>query len=470
MPIVGLIMFFCIIPALLIMFFQMYPKNWREKQLVFGVKNRPEFKEDRTAQIVDKISEKQRKRALIVIIATVAVGVLLFLLKGVAPQVTSWTVLVFLSIIAVMIPYSLGNSEMKSLKRSLGIASSASVTYTDLSNAGAVHALSPVSMLLPVAVGFVAVIVALLADLKVFTIPSFEMAGTFLLTTMMAVFWLTSVIITIFAFVMDNTRNEVISADSAINANYNRAKKKNFADTFVLMNWINTVYIVCVLAVFAFDPSDMLFIIVLAAYMLLLFVGVALFVARERRLQAAYQKEMTLTEDDDDYWFAGMFYYNPSDKRLNVEKRAGVGGTINMAHPAGKVITGILALTLIFVVLVLVWVGMLEVTPLKLKYDDGRVVCHQLRDDYVIDVKDIESAEYGENLKNLKLYRISGVGSNTELKGNFSVNGENGCKVFLWTENEAYIKIVTKTKTYYVNGATKEETAAVYSELEKALK
>ena len=214
----------------------------------------------------------------------------------------------------------------------------------------------------------------------------------------------------------------------------------------------------------------MLFIIVIAAYMQLLFVGVALFVARERRLQAAYQKEMTLTEDDDDYWFAGMFYYNPSDKRLNVEKRAGVGGTINMAHPAGKVITGILALTLIFVVLVLVWVGMLEVTPMKLKYDDGRVVCHQLRDDYVIDVKDIESAEYGENLKNLKLYRISGVGSNTELKGNFSVNGENGCKVFLWTENEAYIKIVTKTKTYYVNGATKEETAAVYSELEKALK
>ena len=42
--------------------------------------------------------------------------------------------------------------------------------------------------------------------------------------------------------------------------------------------------------------------------------------------------------DDDEYWIAGMFYCNPSDKRVNVEKRAGFGATINIGHPVGKFI------------------------------------------------------------------------------------------------------------------------------------
>ncbi|WP_019635167.1 DUF1648 domain-containing protein [Paenibacillus fonticola] len=37
--------------------------------------------------------------------------------------------------------------------------------------------------------------------------------------------------------------------------------------------------------------------------------------------------------NDDDYWKLGMFYYNPNDPSLSVEKRVGIGWTINFAHP-----------------------------------------------------------------------------------------------------------------------------------------
>ena len=38
-------------------------------------------------------------------------------------------------------------------------------------------------------------------------------------------------------------------------------------------------------------------------------------------------------------WKLGVFYFNPTDKRLFLPKRSGLGITINFAHPAGILIT-----------------------------------------------------------------------------------------------------------------------------------
>ena len=39
--------------------------------------------------------------------------------------------------------------------------------------------------------------------------------------------------------------------------------------------------------------------------------------------------------DDDHYWKAGIFYFNKNDPSIFVEKRFGVGWTINFGHPLG---------------------------------------------------------------------------------------------------------------------------------------
>ena len=39
--------------------------------------------------------------------------------------------------------------------------------------------------------------------------------------------------------------------------------------------------------------------------------------------------------DDDKYWKAGIFYVNKNDPSIFVEKRFGVGWTINFANPIG---------------------------------------------------------------------------------------------------------------------------------------
>jgi len=42
--------------------------------------------------------------------------------------------------------------------------------------------------------------------------------------------------------------------------------------------------------------------------------------------------------DDDKYWKAGIFYVNKDDSSIFVEKRFGVGWTINFANPIGYII------------------------------------------------------------------------------------------------------------------------------------
>ncbi|MDV2687407.1 DUF5808 domain-containing protein, partial [Alkalihalophilus lindianensis] len=40
-----------------------------------------------------------------------------------------------------------------------------------------------------------------------------------------------------------------------------------------------------------------------------------------------------MDRDDDRYWKLGVFYFNPKDPAIFLEKRFGIGWTNNWAHP-----------------------------------------------------------------------------------------------------------------------------------------
>ena len=227
----SLIMFLCIVPTMIICYIQVYPKNWRGKKLVFGVKNRKEFTEGAAAEKVEEIVKKYGRAALYITVASCIISVVLLFLRGLTVQMTIWTGFVLLAILGINIPYAIGNKEMKALKRSIGIQGETGVTYVDLTSAGAVHALKPAQIWLPNLVALLPVIVALLSDLKVLRLSTSWVFGTFLVTAVTGSFWLVGILVLVLGFVMDSLKNEVISTDSTTNANYNRAKKKNMADT-----------------------------------------------------------------------------------------------------------------------------------------------------------------------------------------------------------------------------------------------
>ena len=462
----GLIMFICCTPALLIAYVQLYPKRWTEKKLIFGVKNRKEYKEGETTAEVEQIVEKYCSWGKRIVIAGCVIAGLLLLLHGMALQTTAWTAFFMLAFLMINIPYILGNREMKALKRRLGLVSESGVSLVDLSNAGAVHALKPAAIWAPSICATLLVVVALLMDLHVIPLKNGITGDRFEMTMAMAVFWLCDLLFLALSYVFDGLKNEVISTDRDVNANYNRAKKKNMADYFVVYAWVMVAYMAAMMVSYVLLPSEMLDMISVLVFTLSVMLAVVLFVMRQKKIEARYEKEMTLLADDDDHWIAGMFYYNPKDKRLNVEKRVGVGGTVNMAHPVGKLMALFLAFSIIVTVQSVVWIGQMESTPIRLSAQEDRLVCHQLKDDYVIPFAEITSVEWGEDVHSLRMTRNSGVGMDTLLKGNFTVDGEGGCKVFLAPQGKAYIRVKTVNgPTYYVSGASAEETKEVYDVL-----
>lgn len=459
----DIVLLIIMVPTLLIMFFYEYPSKWSERKFIFGVRNREEFKEEKAVLEIDKIVSKTRKQAIGFMICSFALMGLIMLIPDEMIRMTVWVFFIIADLFIFSIPFMRSNREMKTLKRELGIGSSGT-TYADLKSVGTVHALKLTSIIIPNALTAIIFICALIFDLGVTGLsPAPEM--TYALTAMTGSFLFTGLMLIPISIMMDHIRNEVISSDSDTNIAYNRAKKKVYADMFVLMSWINTGVVILYAILLFFVNNDMVLIIQMTAYLLLLMAALVILVKKSLAIDKRYRKETNIDVDDDDKWIFGAFYYNPDDRRLNVAKRMGIGGTINMAHPAGKIITIAFAVFIIATLAFMGFVVSLGKSTMKADIVDDTLVCNLVVDHYKIPLSDINDPELCEMKKGFYLSRQVGIGMEPYFIGKFIVNGEPGCEIFLNTETDYYVRFVVKGKTYCISGNSDEETKALFEAL-----
>ena len=459
----GLLMFICLVPSVILLYITMYPRNWRKKKRIFGVNNREEFKNDKSEEFIDIVVNTHNKQAIAILIGIIAISIPLLFVPGFTIKMIVWTVFVYISIFVIFVPYALGNSEMKKYKKCLGIVDER-VLYADLKNTGNIHALNKPMLFMANIAGVLIIVLAVLIDAGlIFHLKTFE--GAYILTAMTASIIATNLILLPIAFMIDNSRNEVISENSDLNANYNRSRKKIFSDYIIILSWFNNIFSVAVTIITLLLDSEFLIVIMLAVYMLVVISATFIYAAKKLALNRKYlTEEAKLVEDDDDYWILGMLYYNPNDKHLNVDKRVGVGMTVNIAHPVGKILAGLGLVTIVISLVSLIWIGLMSVTPIRIIENDRYVICHHLWDEYKIAKDEITAVEYG-NLSDLKATRTAGTGMENVAKGTFAVNGKGGCKLFLNPQAGKYIKIETSDRVYYISENTAEETESLYEKL-----
>ncbi|MBR5386898.1 MAG: hypothetical protein IK142_04875 [Clostridiales bacterium] len=351
---IKVIMFVCIVPTVILMYMLGFSKNPGRKKLILGVRDNPKFHEGEGQKKFDAIVDSARNGGLIITVAVVIMSIIMLFLPVTGNTLLAWVLLVF-ALFLVAVPYGKGNTELKNLKRQLGITKSG-VTYTDITSTNVVHALKLPWVILPNALALIGTIAAVLIDLGVTGVTA--AAEKYALTTMSLSFLFVSVILVPLAVMMDNTRNMVISRDSNINANYNRAKKKTWADIFVAMSWVNTLCLIAYDIVLVFTDSEAGVYVGIVAYVVVLMAIVIIGVINQNQIERRYERDTELElQDDDDNWILGMFYYNKNDTRLNVEKRFGYGGTVNLAHPAGKVIGVVSLLVLVGSVILIIYLN-----------------------------------------------------------------------------------------------------------------
>ena len=351
---IKLIMFICVVPTALLMFFIAFPANPSKKKMIFGVRDNPKFHEGDAAAKLKLIASSCRKGALIITILVCVMSIVLLFLPANGMTMLAWILLVY-GLFLIAVPFGKGNVELKNLKKELGITKSG-VTFTDLTNTNTVHSLKLPWLILPNAIALIAAAVSFLIDLGVIKVD--VACEQYALTMMGISFLFIAVILVPIAIMMDNTRNIVISKDSNINANYNRAKKKTWADLMVSMSWANALFLTGYSILLMFVNSEIVILAGVLVYTVIIMIIVAIGAVNQKAIEKRYARDTNLELlDDDDYWVFGMFYNNPNDTRLNVEKRFGYGGTINIAHPAGKVILAITFLLLIGTLILVAWLA-----------------------------------------------------------------------------------------------------------------
>ena len=465
----DIIMLILMIPTLMLIFFMQYPIKWKDRKFIFGIRNRNEFKDAAVSVKIDEITKNCRKQALAIMICCLAAAGLILFISDSVVRMSLWTTLIIIIIFVTMIPLIRGNSEMKSLKSELGIASAKGVTFTDLKAAGIVRVLKIQKLIVPNAVAAVFFVVSLLNDLGIVNLHGIisgqDNSSGMILSGFTGSLLLVGIIIIPIAIMMDRLRTEVISEDSDVNINYNRARKKIWADSCIGFTWINTGYIIVAMILMFFFDSRIIFLCITALYMFLLMAGLFFLIRRSIAVDRRYRKETSVDIDDDDNWILGSFYYNPDDKRLNVEKRVGFGGTVNAAHPAGMIIYIMGALLIVAALAAMGYIVVLSRTPMTVRLEDGNIICRQITDDYKIPAASVDSAELLTGSRDLKLVRSYGLDMDYIQKGRYTVNGEGDCIVFLNLNADNYIVLRSDGRTYYINGNDEDQTRALFEQI-----
>ena len=455
MNIMGLFLIIILYPSILLMYFLLKNDATPKKNVYFGVTLDKEQKKDADViQIVTEYNRQMKKYLLVLMVIPIP----MVFLPWFSIFLTCWMIWLLATCFAFFIPFGKANIKLKELKQEKGWNEHRmQQTYVEMKYAGAVRRVKWYHFLPQNILNILIVLWAFS------TYQGSSMVAMHLLVisfaTITPLFWLISVW-------MDKQKSQIVSMDSDINVNFNRAKKNLWKNFWVICSWINIIYMVSMPFALATDGRlTSIFWIATILYTLLTLILLWGLLQKKKSLDSRYHlAESDTFADDDSLWIWGMIYYNPKDKHSMVEKRVGVGTSMNMATPAGKAFAVVGGLSLLSIPAICIWLILLEFTPIQLNVTDDQIVARHLRNEYTISINSIENAELITVLP--KMSKNHGTSMDHLKKGSFLVSEGDRCTVFANPENTLFIKLDAYGETYYLSGFDDEETRLVYEALD----
>lgn len=284
------------------------------------------------------------------------------------------------------------------------------------------------------------------------------LAGTFALCCLMSI---------IFYPLVFRQRPDVVDSDSRVNAALTRVRRYNWGKV-----WMATAWLSALLALgFWFLRESVFWLMLLTlAYT----AGMLYFALRAEFAARRAQERLTRESgpdyvDEDEFWLWGLVYYNPNDRRAMINDRTGVGMSMNLARPAGKITMGLCALLLIVCLPGFsLWFIAMDYTPREARIEDGALYFEHFTEKYEIALDEISGTELLDELPSAR--RVAGTGLDTLCEGRFDVEGYENVRISLDPGQGCYIVVLTEGGlTRIFNLMTEAETEGFYAELTAAL-
>lgn len=155
------------------------------------------------------------------------------------------------------------------------------------------------------------------------------------------------------------------------------------------------------------------------------------------------------------------FYYNPNDSRLFVPKQiSGMGWTINIARPIGKIV---MACTCLIVVGAIGITVASSVTGYDIQEKNSQVTVSSVMYHSTFSPDDIISVDVITEIPNST--RTNGYGGTNKSSGHFSVDGYGPCMFYIYNNVDKYIVLHLKgdgPEYVFVNGKDMDKTNEIY--------
>ncbi|WAW15547.1 hypothetical protein [Peptostreptococcus equinus] len=154
--------------------------------------------------------------------------------------------------------------------------------------------------------------------------------------------------------------------------------------------------------------------------------------------------------DEDDYWIGGLFYYNKNDSKLIVNNRVGINSSINMAKPAGKIISFITLIIILSMPIIGIETAIDSKSPIEINVTKNELTVNRYHDSYNLKLKDIEKIKLIKDIDNEKMSKIVGYGDDNVYSGTFRDSKEGEVEVCLDPNVGPHILVQTKDKKKYI--------------------
>ena len=447
---INILMFVCFLPIPLIIFFVLRNETKPKKNLILGVTLPHDKRED--PAVAGTV-----KRFLVL------EDIILFLLLLlIVPQfffrydsiVMTWFMgWLIVAIILPFFPYAAGNRKLRELKRQNGwFGASTGVTLVDMKIAVTPKKLLSAWVFIPAFLLTLAPVIHTLATQR----------GRDEFWPMLCVYATMSVMIAVYYWlyrIINRQRAEVVDGNTPLSAALTQVRRYNWNKSWVWIVWLTSLFD---LAMWLLYESAVAVILLAVAYSAALLAAVLRAEFKTRRMQQRLTGESgsELYTDDDDKWLLGLAYYNRNDIHAIVNRRTGIGMTLNLARVPGRIVIVFTALILLSMPLVGVLMMRSEFTPVSLRTDGNQIIAMHTRDEYKIDIDSVTSAYLLDKLP--EGTRTNGTAMKTVLKGSFRFDGIGDCRLCLDPRIPPFLVVTAGGRTYILGSSNIDETRDMY--------
>lgn len=272
---------------------------------------------------------------------------------------------------------------------------------------------------------------------------------------------LAATLLMLFAYgISSRERALAYTGDTEINLACHKVSIRMWTQCWVILATINSLAMAVIL-IFLGKPNTG----ILSASITLLIFSLTLIILTHKRVQDTrnllLERAETAIYVDDDYYWRGGFYNNPNDARTMVEKRFGIGYTINIATAKGKLayyglLIGLPALLLPLFLMLFSF----DTAKFDMTITNDHVFIHAPIYKYDFPLDDIKSVSTTDLLPQGS--RTNGAATSRYFLGNFNLNQYGRSKMYTYRNKPPYIVLELPDLYVFFNADTPEKTWEIY--------